>query len=441
MSISVGTLRKAIAGTMVVSIHATAGSIVETPNYSLGYDLTSVIGVFHSKENYQNWQNRDEGSSSWQEGFIKYGLKGEVDVGGGSRVYGRLNRVATGTWGDGDAGGFTNGTERTDKWEDALIGWRSGDLVPALGTNGIDISVGRQQILLGDGFLVAGDGVSAGRGAAGNLYNRGGAYYVTGRRSFDQTAMVRIGGSEGLHGSVGWLKSDNPIQAKMEMAFSTLDYSSELGLVGLTFLRGLDVDKRFATESQLAREDMKVYSIRAQGSAGLENVFLSSELAFQKKSDGDSRAGYVEAAYTYATTPWQPTIGYRYSRYGKKWDSLLYGFGRGYGTWFQGEVAANFAGPYSSNTQIHQIYARAQPSPSVTLNAIAYDFDTINKQSALNLSGKELDLYLDFAVSPNVILTPLLGFYKPEKSSDQGGLQAGNNDVNVFSALLISVDF
>jgi hypothetical protein len=56
--------------------------------------------------------------------------------------------------------------------------WRAQELrlplPPALGKNCVEVSAGRQAILLGDGFLVAGDGISASRGIAGNRYNRAG---------------------------------------------------------------------------------------------------------------------------------------------------------------------------------------------------------------------------------------------------------------------------
>ncbi|NIE73262.1 hypothetical protein F3J45_02120 [Pantoea sp. Ap-967] len=418
-----------------------AFELVDGPDTKLSLDLDAVLGAFHSQKNYQVWGNREAGHSSWQEGYVKYGFSGNLTGDGVGTVFGKANRVASATWGDGDAAGFTNGSERTDKWEEAYAGWRSADLFPVLGQDGIEISAGRQAVLLGDGFIVAGDGISAGRGLAGDAYNRGGGYYITPRRAFDQTLWVKLGGDQGLHGSLGWFKSDNPIQAKVEMAFSTLEYTGAAGTLGLTYLHGLGVDKQFAVDAQADRDGMDVYSIRAAGNAGVEQLFLSSELGWQNTRRGNAQAGYVEAAWTFASLPWQQTLGYRYTEYGAHWDSLLYGFTRGYGTWFQGEVAANYAGPFGANTSIHHLYWRAQPHERLALNVLAYDFRTHRPNGAPDTSGRELDLTLDWTLTPNVVVSPMLGLYDPKKDAAHGGLQAGDSNLNVYTALVISTHF
>ncbi|MFF7066441.1 hypothetical protein [Pseudomonas sp. NPDC008258] len=415
--------------------------LIDENDTKLSFDLEAVLGAFHSNKNYQVWGNREAGHSSWQEGYVKYGLSGSLTRDGLGTVFGKANRVASATWGDGDAGGFTNGSERTDKWEEAYAGWRSADLFPVLGKDGVEISAGRQAVLLGDGFIVAGDGISAGRGLAGDAYNRGGGYYITPRRAFDQTLWIKLGGDQGLHGSLGWFKSDNPIQAKVEMAFSTLEYSGAAGTVGLTYLHGLGVDKKFAVDAQADRDGMDVYSIRATGNAGVEQLFLSSEFGWQNTRRGNAQAGYVEAAWTFNSLPWQQTLGYRYTEYGAHWDSLLYGFTRGYGTWFQGEVAANYAGPFGANTSIHHVYWRAQPHENLALNVLAYDFRTHRPNGAPDTSGRELDLTLDWTVTPNVVVSPMLGLYDPKKDAAHGGFQVGDNDLNVYTALVISTRF
>ncbi|MNG71375.1 hypothetical protein D3C76_310130 [compost metagenome] len=418
-----------------------AVEVIDEADSKLSFDVEAVAGAFHSQKNYQIFGNQEAGHSSWQEGYVKYGLAGSVTREQLGTVFGKANRVASATWGDGDAAGFTNGSERTDKWEEAFVGWRSADLFPALGQDGIEVSAGRQAIVLGDGFLVVGDGISAGRGVADDAYNRGGGYYITPRRAFDQTLWVKLGGEQGLHGSLGWFKSDNPIQAKVEMAFSTLEYTGDAGTVGLTYLHGLGVDKKFAVDAQNDRDGMDVYSVRAAGNAGVEQLFLSSELAWQNTRRGDAQAGYVEAAWTFADLPWQQTLGYRYSQYGAHWDALLYGFSRGYGTWFQGEVAANYAGPFGSNTSIHQVYWRAQPHEKLAVNVLAYDFRTRHPNGVPDSSGRELDLIVDWSVTPNIVVSPMLGLYDPKKGAEQGGVQLGGDDLNVYTALLISTHF
>src|SRR5471030_673420 len=110
-------------------------------------NFLAVYGMFNSRKNYDG----TTGGSSWREGFIKYGLSVDQTLSGLGSVYGTANLVSSGTWGDGDAAGLTDGTERTTKFDEAFAGWRSGDLFPVLGKDGVDLSFGRQIITLGDG--------------------------------------------------------------------------------------------------------------------------------------------------------------------------------------------------------------------------------------------------------------------------------------------------
>ena len=112
-------------------------------------------------------------------------------------LYGAFNLLSSATWGDGDAAGNTDGSERTTKIEDAYLGWRSADLFPALGQDGVDFSAGRQVIKLGRGFLINDDGPNLGNGPANGALDRGGAYYLAARHAFDRTAVLRLGGEQG----------------------------------------------------------------------------------------------------------------------------------------------------------------------------------------------------------------------------------------------------
>ena len=191
----------------------------------LSGNFLAVYGMFNSRKNYDG----TPGGSTWREGFIKYGVSLEQRLGGLGSVYGTANQVSSGTWGDGDASGVTTGSERTSQFDEAFAGWRSGELFPVLGTDGVDLSFGRQVIMLGDGFIINDDGTNLGKGVADGEFNRGGAYYLAARHAFDQTALLRLGGKEGVHGSLMWIQSDNRAQANTEMAAGTLEYSAAPG--------------------------------------------------------------------------------------------------------------------------------------------------------------------------------------------------------------------
>ncbi|MCV4342906.1 alginate export family protein [Pseudomonas capsici] len=400
-------------------------------------DVLAVFGQFNSRKNYDG----TPGGSTWREGFIKYGLSGDQTLAGNGTAYGAFSLVSSATWGDGDPAGNTIGRERTTKIEDAYLGWRSGDLFAALGKDGVDISGGRQVVRLGRGFLINDDGPNLGKGPADGNLNRGGAYYLAARHAFDQTAVVRLGGQDGLHGSLLWLQSDNRAQAETELAAGTLDYTARAGTLGLTWVHGIDVNDQWANDIQRQRKGMDVYSVRGEGDAGIENASLAFEYAWQDKDAGPQKAWYAEAGYTFADIAWQPKLTYRYTRYSQKWDSLFTGLSTGYGTWFQGEVAGNYAGPFNTNTGIHHIGLEATPLENLTVGALYFDYNTLRKDNALNLDARELDLYAEWAVSQHLIVTPLIGLYKPQKDSTSGGNQVTGNGTNVYSQLTFAVPF
>ncbi|MCV4283343.1 alginate export family protein [Pseudomonas capsici] len=403
----------------------------------LNADVLAVFGQFNSRKNYDG----TPGGSTWREGFIKYGLSGDQALAGNGTAYGAFGLVSSATWGDGDPAGNTIGRERTTKIEDAYLGWRSGDLFAALGKDGVDISGGRQVVRLGRGFLINDDGPNLGKGPADGNLNRGGAYYLAARHAFDQTAVVRLGGQDGLHGSLLWLQSDNRAQAETELAAGTLDYTARAGTLGLTWVHGIDVNDQWANDIQRQRKGMDVYSVRGEGDAGIENASLAFEYAWQDKDAGPQKAWYAEAGYTFADIAWQPKLTYRYTRYSQKWDSLFTGLSTGYGTWFQGEVAGNYAGPFNTNTGIHHIGLKATPLENLTVGALYFDYNTLRKDNALNLDARELDLYAEWAVSQHLIVTPLIGLYKPQKDSTSGGNQVTGNGTNVYSQLTFAVPF
>lgn len=400
-------------------------------------NFLAVYGMFNSRKNYDG----TTGGSSWREGFIKYGLSVDQTLGSAGSVYGTANLVSSGTWGDGDAAGITDGTERTTKFDEAFAGWRSGELFPVLGKDGVDLSFGRQIITLGDGFIINDDGLNFGKGPADGKLNRGGAYYLAARHAFDETAVVRLGGKDGVHGSMMWMKSNNRSQANTEMAAGMLEYTAAPGTLGLTYIHGIDVDDRYASDFQKQREGMNIYSLRGTGNAGIENAHFAFEYAWQDKDAGDEKAWYTEAGYTFADLPWSPDLTYRYSRYSKNWDSMFNGFNRGYGTWFQGEVASNYSGPFNSNTSVQHVALKVKPVDVVTIGALFFDFKTLHKSDALDLDGRELDLYAEWAVSEHLIVTPLLGLYKANKDESNGGNQVGGNGTNVYSQLTVAVPF
>lgn len=403
-------------------------------------ELSATFGLFHSQRSYA--QARTEpGSASWQEGVLKYGLSTDRTFGGGGQIYAGLSGVSTGTWGDGDAAGWTDGSEHRTALEDAYLGWRSGSLFPALGENGVDVSFGRQTIRVGDGFLISGDAISFGHGFLGGAFDRGGAYYLAGRPAFDRTVVVRLGGDSGWRGDLMRLESDNAGQVKAKLDVGTLEHVAAAGTAGLTYIKVTDTDDPFGLYPN--RDGMKVYSLRGQGNAGVEGLFLSGEYAREKQLAGDESAWYVEAGWSFKDARWTPSVNYRYSHFSEGYDPLFYGNGRNgaLGTWFQGEVSANYAGPLNTNARVHHLELALAPSPRLALGALFHRYLTLDRSAGVDASGHELDLYAAWTFNDHLTVIPLLGWYKPERSAGQGGTQLGSASDNLYSELVVSVSF
>jgi len=423
-----------------LSASASAYTLHSENGTELNLDIEAVFGVFTSKESYDPFGVRpasDEGRSSWQEGYIKYGLSGSHAYNSGASVFGGINFISSATWGDGDAARFTTGDESETDLEDAYVGWRSGNLIPVLGEDGLEFSFGRQQFAIGDGFLINGDALNLGEGLGTDM-DRGGAYWLAARKAFDRTAIVRVGGAEGLRADLFWLESDNRAQAETELAGINAEYVMPEGTFGVAYIEGLGVNQNYGYDY---RDGQQTLSLRYQGNAGVENLFLSAEFVNQDHGKNnandvaDGNAWYVEAGWTFADMPWSPSVNYRYASFDEGFDPLFFGFNRGYGTWFQGEVAANYAGPFNSGTDVHHVGVKASPTEMLSVGALYFNF---SDSDAGAVDGQELDLYAEWVVTPNLIVSPLIGFYKPDSSAVT---QIGNNDTNVYGQVIAIVPF
>ncbi|MDP0881098.1 hypothetical protein Q6276_30190, partial [Klebsiella variicola] len=75
-----------------------------------------------------------------------------------------------------------------------------------------------------------------------------------------------------------------------EMAAGTLEYTAAPGTLGLTYMRGIDVDDRYASDVQRQRKGMNLYSVRGAGNGGIDNAHFAFELARQDRRDGQENA-------------------------------------------------------------------------------------------------------------------------------------------------------
>jgi len=432
-----------IAGAMSCSaFSAEAWSLIETDNSRL--DLRSYVsyGLFHSEETYNQGGPVEPGGIGWREGVARYGLWGNHVFSNpqGVSIYGEIGAVSGATWGSGDAGGYNNGTERNTALDRAYIGFKSGSIFPHLGMDGLQLSVGMQKIQVGDGFLINGDGISLGNNIANGLFNRSGSLYLVVRNAFAKTAWLHLGASGPWQADVIWLKSDQRLKAKPELAIAVLEHHHHLGTLGLTHFRGLDVDERYANAFTAQRDGMNVTSVRGAGNLGVEPLRLHFEYARQNKRSGDESAWYAETGWQFSSAWGSPIVSMRRTRYSEHYDTMFSGYSRGFGTWFQGEVAINYTGPVMRNAAIDQIRLEVKPSALWDFGLVAYRFRTLDLTQD-NFDAWELDVFVNLNPFKGLTITPLLGLYKPKVAAHDGGAQQGSTDLNIYSQLVFEYAF
>ena len=419
---------------------AQAETFYEHDGTTLGFNADGMAGAFSTREDYLG-----EGGKKWREAFIHGVVVGSTRAGSGE-LYGGLGALAQGTWGDGDAGGYTTGRERDVDLEDAYLGWRT-----AAGT--VDFSFGRQQFQLGDGFLIAGDRINLGKGldALGVDVDRGGAYYLAAKKSFHNTAILRVDPAGPLRGDAFWLQSNNPYQQDTELGGVNLEYVSEaLGTLGLSWMKVLDVDAGAGLGIFDRRDGMRVTSVRGQGGLGVENLFLSFEYVDQRGGKtavrNDADAWYLEGGWTFADVAWSPTLNYRHARFSadkasttrnEGFDPLFFGLSRGLGTWFQGEVASNYAGPTNSGNKVDRLELTLTPRADLSVSLQYWDIKSIG--DAAELDGREIDLFAFWQINDRLTFVPLLGLYEP-RGADVKALQ-GNDRRNVYLEAVLMFNF
>ena len=118
-------------------------------------------------------ENLGDNSDSWFESLIRPGLEGSFFLPNSQELYGLVDAVQANTGSGVDAGGSNADLGDVSDLQliNAYAGWRSGNLFSGLGENFLDISFGRQQYKVGDGFLIYSEGGAGGE--AGILADAG----------------------------------------------------------------------------------------------------------------------------------------------------------------------------------------------------------------------------------------------------------------------------
>ncbi len=349
--------------------------------------------------------NLGERSTDWWEFSLMPGLKANYVLDNSSQFYGQLTFLAVGQ--DGiDAAGTNVGLGDTSDTavERAYVGWKSGNLFPALGEDFLDISFGRQQYVAGTGFLFFSQANNGGKRSG---------YWLGDRKAADYAAVVTLNHGD-LKADFIYLKANDMRESghpdkDTKAKGLTLDYGlGDLGSVGGGYYKiSADGKPRDGMDVYDARFSLTPFKAWMPGTA-LDHLSFDGE--YVKEDNGsvlDADGWYLSASYSFNNIKWSPKATYRYASFegdsnpddgqSQDFDPLFYGF-YDWGYWYQGEILGEYV-LANSNLNSHMLRLGVAPSDNLAVSLTWYDFK-LDQPGAMGVSSddfaQELNLIVDW---------------------------------------------
>ncbi len=338
-------------------------------------------------------------------------------------LFGEASAVLTGTLGEGDAGGFTSGTDGDVDPEKYSLGFHTTFSGPSGGTWTLKASGGRQDVKIGDGFLIWDGNFDAFENAA---------YWLAPRSAFRWAGTADL--SNGSFGLKPFYIQGDGDQDHSEMVGGDMRIEGKWGKLGALYGQIVASD-----DVVFVRDGLQLASFRANGIniPGVEGLKFSGEYTRQfgrgNGADFDANAFYGQGDYVFASLPWSPTLTYRYARFSGDsnpdggdngtFDPLFYGFSSGWGTWFQGAIIGNFF-LFNSNQRNHMAKLSLAPTDALGLGLIYYHFALDEKNFfgtpvSSRSFADEVNLYAEWMVSDHVFVSGVAGVAFPAKGAEQ----------------------
>ncbi len=390
--------------------------------------------------------NLGKSSNSWWESAITPGVTGSVFSHGESEYYGELSVAMTNTHGIDAAGSNVQwGNTGKTLLEKAYLGWRSGSLWSKLGKDFLDISIGRQQYIAGNGFLFFSESSNGGK--------RGG-YWLGVRNTADLAALAKLK-YENIAIDMIYIEADDQDNSSdpnnnTKVSGLTLDYHlGEFGGIGGGYYGvkshsgirdGMDIiDARFTSTP---------FKPVIPGSF-LVPLNIEGEYVNQQNGSKQEAAGwYLSAKYPFDDLSWSPSLTYRYASFeggdtangkSKNYDPLFYGF-YDWGYWFQGEALGEYL-LSNSNLNSNMLRLSVDPTPSVHINMFYYHFE-LDDAAAFGVENTdfadEWDLTVDWKASDTLFFSLVTAYVKPNDGARE---YTGGKDDWYYMMLYASLSF
>ena len=449
-----GGIALALLGALAVgpAVAGDAEEVEKSPLTLWEGDNGSVLkGTFKAAAAYfvqnDSWFGQSEAnlgarSGSWWETYLHPGIEGRYALGNGSALYGRLSAVFASTNElDAAASNLLEGNVTATRVEDAYVGWRSGGLFEGLGEDFLDVSVGRQQYVVGNGFLFFTQ--------SSNGRNRG-AYWMGERQAAKFSGIVKLK-TGNWRTDLIYLEADDNPYTNTRLGGVTLDYTfSEAigGVGGGIYTVASDVE---------TRDSMNVFDIRfslfpfeaIEAGDAMRPVKLEGEYVYEDNGDVlEASAWYLSAGYQWADVPWKPTLTYRYASFegddpgtskSESYDPLFYGF-NDWGYWYQGEVLGEYV-LSNSNLNSHMLKLNLKPVDSVSASLFYFKFrldDAEGFGGGSSDFAEEWNLTVDWTATDYLTISAVAAYVDPDDGARE---YTGGGDSWTYGMLYASVSF
>jgi len=374
-----------------------------------------------------------EKSDSWGESLVRPGLEVNFVLPDTQSIYGKIDAVQANTFAGLDAAGSNYGDEDVSslRVDHAYVGWKSGNLFDSLDEDFLDISFGRQEYVVGNGFLFANQGGSGGKRAA---------FWIGGRDSADYAGIIKMK-SGNWSGDLAYFEADDNPDSHTEVGGGNIEYNAEgVAYVGAgLYTIDSDID---------ARDSMLVYNARVgvnpfafmSGMDTLEPLHFEFEYVYEDKDDDlpenlkrSGNAWYASVGYTVESCPWKPSLMYRYASFDGDYDSMYYG-ATDWETWYQGEIIGEYV-LLNEDLDSHTLKLTLQPLDAVTVTLAYMNFDR-------HVSGddyaQEYDLIVDWSVNDHLSFSVVGGIADPDEAAIA---ETGGSDNWSYMMLFGSLSF
>ncbi|MBF0377906.1 MAG: hypothetical protein HQK72_10535 [Desulfamplus sp.] len=371
---------------------ADATSILNKYGFTLDFDFEAGAIYTKSTDTYFGAGQNGTGEKDiyWTEYYMKPSLNSTYILDNKSSLYAKFAAVGEATRGDGNINSSDNGDDiAIDK---AYVGWKSDKMFAQ--ENMLDFSVGRQEFLVGRGFVMkrqGGDDPSS--------------YWLAPNVHFDNTAIAKINWQP-LRADFAWVRTN-------DNSYDTQSYGVNIEYFNEMF-KAIDQATLAVAYFNTAESDksgwdgLDVYNVRANfaplATMNIKDLYISAEYVKQRNNgihNVDANAYFGEIGYNFLTVFWTPKIFYRYEHFSgddpltNTDESYQYYFegGTGWGTWYT-EILGDYYG-FNNNNQ-NQIQLEVHPTDSISAGLIYYSMES---DEGNNKIGDEINFYVDYVIN------------------------------------------